>query len=1772
VTVQPPFAPPVEPERKRDTRRWLPQLVLLLILAVAAYLRFSGIDWDSGAHLHPDERFLTLVEGSLQPVDSLAAYFDTEHSTLNPNNVGHSFFVYGTLPIFIVRYVADWVGQTGYGEVYLVGRALSATFDMLSVLLVFLIGSHLYRRRVGLLAAAFASVSVLLIQHAHFFVVDPFANTFILAGFYFAVRVLNEGKRWDYAVFGVLFGMAMASKISALPLAGMAVLAAGARYFRAELEARQDAFKQAAIGLTLAAFLSLLTFRIFQPYAFAGPGFFGLRPNPHWLSTLSEIRLQTSGAVDFPPALQWADRIPFWFSLRNMVLWGMGLPLGLTAWAAWGWALLSIIGGRRWDRHLLPVVWVGGYFGWQSSGFTQAMRYQLPVYPILAVLAAWGLWHAWDRAAGLQARWRVWIRPAVAVLATAVLVLSTLWAFAFLHVYTEPMTRVAASRWIYAHVPAAVNVVIQTDAGEELEPVAAPEDFVLYPGQVQDLPFTAHHDGQAKAVLTPLVSSMAAEADPYQLTFQLFEGAPEDLPLGSSRYSGQIPSAGDTRLELDIDPGFQITTGSSYTMRIELGGSASVKMDGAPALVMDTEDGEQLEPTSLPETSVALQPQRPLVLPFDSHHGGRVSGVRLAHLQGQLDRAVRLQVSLQPAGTDESLVTSEENLDPLDMQVPVDIRFEDAPVIEQGGSYQLTVEVLDNLGVTLRGDTIVHETSWDDPLPQRLDGYDIGGRYPSLNQELYWPDDEDKDGNGVSDKLERIVDSLTNGDYLFISSNRQYGSIGRVPSRYPLTTAYYRLLFNCPAPTDIWVCADRAKPGQGHNAIGYELVQVFETNPHLFGVEVSDQGAEESFTVYDHPQVLVFRRTDAYNADELRATLAAVDLSHVQHKAPNELQAGPVRTAQLELPPSRWRAMQNAGTWSKLFPPDGLLNRSQPLAVVVWWLAIAALGWLALPFTRRALPGLVDGGYALARGVGLLIFAWLSWMAGSAGLRIERPTLWLIVLVMAIGSGALAWRDRHQLADLIRHRRREILFVEGMALAFFAFDLLIRLGNPDLWHPSKGGEKPMDLSYLNAVLKSPTFPPFDPWFAGGYINYYYFGFVLVGMPMKLLGIDSAVAYNLAVPTIFSLLALSAYAAASHLVAPVDSERGLGWGGRVAGLAAAVLLVLLGNLGTARMLFEAFQAVGGGSGGGLLADIGRAVRGFYEVLVGGQHLPIALDSWYWNPSRAIPPGPGELAGPITEFPFFTFLYADLHAHMINLPLTVASLTWAVSLLRDAARGLRRGLIETATVLVLGGLLIGALRPTNTWDFPVYLVFGLVAVLAAAWLRTGELTPKTVAAGLASALTLAGLAFLLYQPYSRWYVQGYTQAQLWEGGKTSINAYLTVYGLFLFLIVSWLLWESREWMASTPLVALRRVARWSIYLIMAAIVFVLSVMVADALGYHVFLLAAPLMVWVGLLILRPEQPVGKRIALFLVGTGLALTLVVEVVVLVGDIGRMNTVFKFYLQVWTLFSLASGAALAWTLRDLPRWSTGWRSVWQIGAVGLLAAGALYPLTATPAKIRDRMAVAAPHTLDGSAFMQFASRSELGTRFDLADDYRAIEWLKANAVGSPVIVEASIPEYRWGTRYTIYTGLPSVVGWNWHQRQQRVAIADQVEARVESVSRFYGTTSIEQALDFLRKYDVTYVMVGELERVYFGQIEPCWPAGDQGQGVTCDLAGRALGTLNPTVSAVECDVIDDSGDLAQLSCPTHGLDKFERMREAGDLTLAFESGDTRIYQVVRP
>jgi uncharacterized membrane protein len=297
-----------------------------------------------------------------------------------------------------------------------------------------------------------------------------------------------------------------------------------------------------------------------------------------------------------------------------------------------------------------------------------------------------------------------------------------------------------------------------------------------------------------------------------------------------------------------------------------------------------------------------------------------------------------------------------------------------------------------------------------------------------------------------------------------------------------------------------------------------------------------------------------------------------------------------------------------------------------------------------------------------------------------------------------------------------------------------------------------------------------------------------------------------------------------------------------------------------------------------------------------------------------------------------------------------------------------------------------------------------------------------------------------------------------------------------------------WESYHWMKTTPRSALARLEPYKPWLLSGLISLAILLLIFLVSGVVVGLVVVPMGLWAVILMLRPGRSDGMRFLLFLIGTAVTLTLVVELIYLPGDIGRMNTVFKFYLQAWVMFALSAGVCLGLVLKSLRYWREHLAFLWQAMLYMLLAGAALFTVMGTMDKIQDRMALDAPHTLDGMAYMEYATYYDLGAQMTLSEDYQAIRWMQENIQGSPVILEGQAYEYRWGNRYTIYTGLPGVVGWNWHQRQQRAILKSNiVQERVDSVNAFYLTEDIGHAVELINKYDVKYVVVGQLEKIFY-------------------------------------------------------------------------------------
>ncbi len=1770
---------------------------LALVMLLGGYFRFVGQNWDDYTHLHPDERFLTGVVaamgGGLAFTDTnpeerqlhlqrclerypdsngQGGFFDADCSSYNPHNTGHGLYVYGTLPLFIVKATADtFVSVTcgiaalrdsiqsdvitslmenvrcdtvwaSYEGAHLVWRTLSALSEMIVILLVFVIGRQLHGKWVGSLASALYAAAVFPIQQAHFGTVDAMSNLFIMLSIWFALRVQQRGRLLDYLLFGLAFAAALAGRINTVPLVGLLLLAAIIQMLplfdkKLAWSERERLVVQNLAGLVLAGVVTIIGFRIFQPYAFMGPSIFGISLNPRWLADMGTAQHLVSGLAESPPNWQWTGRTPYLFPFANMVLWGMGVAFGIAGWLSWGWALYRLLRGRPGaTKNLLLVVWVLVYFGWLGRQWVMTMRYYLPLYPILAIFAAWALIELWRRAALPSAvEWR---RAAVGALIVGVVSFTYLWAFMFTNIYRHQLTRVQGSNWVWENVSG---------------------DFSM----------------QIEGVDTPLIN----------------------IPL-PNRFGA---SGEDEQL---LTQASRLDNGQTYTTSF-------------------------VAPTT-----------------------GMITTIHAPHLGDPLDDPDEEEIRITIVGEDgsfgETMLNADFTREEHVLGGAYDLPLVEPLEVEQGKTYVFEVTPLSGGPIITAGSVVSHEGAWDDAVPWKVcslpNGITLASDPPPGLRSATDCNGRDAWGallNGyemfisyedVEVKREIMMRALEDSDYLTISSNRFYDSESRIAERWPMTMRYYEALFS--------------------GELGFELVEVIQETFELGPLRVSDQHlptydspdwlnefeAEEAFHVYDHPVVFIFRKTENYSSDAAHDILYNVPLNKAEEVAlglfndPTIVGVVPLYSlpasaapTMLQLPEEVRETQYDNGTWSSRFDSDAAINTQPVFTVIVWWLTIILFGWIVWPLLFMLFPALGDRGYGFAKYAGLLLTGWLAWFVSSLQIPIWSQTgVSITMIAFAALSVGLGWRVREQIIAHIRTHWRRLLGIEVVTLAAFVVFLFIRLSNPDLWHPSFGGEKPMDFAYFNGVLRSTVFPPIDPWYAGGYLNYYYFGFVIVGTPVLLLGVMPSIAYNLIVPTLFALTGIGAFSVAFNVVSAVEGRRhsyivedesrrqtGAAW---VAGIAALMLAVVLGNLDTPRVflngvadtgfyqepreletyLAQQYTAEHGvpPAGDEMLAITQEADRdsGSYflslrrgiQLLLEGRGLDISTNRWYWAPTRVLAETPGVEGNAIAEMPFFTFLYGDLHAHMINMPVLMMIIAFLLNELLLAGNDSRS---RTARVLALAffALVVGLVRAINTWDYPSFLLlsvlglffvwwlsspvrqdtdrralvaistipvigtaYGLVrrvlreteslsfmstATLVGLWLIWPRATRKSI---LNLALRVGGfvvLSIALTLPYITWYAATYNSIRLWEGGKTPLWAYFDIHGLFLFLVFSLLVWDTARWLRTVYVSALR--GTWPVLVIVLAALAALAagLVILAIAGYQVALITVPMIVWIAALFFRTGQTRPMQFVLVLAGMALALTLGVEVIVVGGDIGRQNTVFKFYIQAWLLFSVVGGAALGWLVYSSSRWLGFWRNAWFSVAALLVMMAALYPVMASRAKAIDRMAADVPVSLDGMEFMRVAQHYEGDpvviennpevAPFPLLDDYNLIRWLQEHIQGTPVIMEGRADrEYRWEGRISIYTGLPSVVGWNWHQRQQRTfdPMPRLVQQRVANVNAFYSTTEISVAWDILRHYDVSYLIVSNLERAYY---------------------------------------------------PREGLAKFDQMVQLGLLEVVYQQGVARVYAV---
>lgn len=479
----------------------VPYKILFLILLFAGFLRLFDLNWDQNQHLHPDERFLTMVAGNMLWPDSLSGYFNTEQSTLNPHNIGYSFYVYGTWPVIVTKFVAQIVHLDDYNGLILVGRALSAVADILVVGTVYVVTEEIFKQqRTALLAAFSYAILVLPIQLAHFFAVDTFANLFTALAFLFALKI-SSNRIWGiWAVLtGVSLGFALSAKISAgifIPITGLVILI--------ELM-RAKQYGRIFIAGTIIFLSCLGTVRLVYPYLFDG-----WHLNPKLLANWRELKSYDDPQGWFPPAILWIKTKAYLYPLMNLMWWGVGLPIFMIT----GWGLLHIWKKPRSLLLLLPILVI---FAYQGGQYSKNMRYFLGMYPFIAIIMAVG----WEK----FFRKKLW--PIIPVVLIAIL----WWPLSFFAIYTRPHSRVTASQWIYQHIPVGSN--ISCEAWDDCLPLNLPG--LAGNGAYHGIQFTLFDPDTPQKWLD--VSTKLAQLDYIILSSNRVYGSTMTVP---ERYPGNI--------------------------------------------------------------------------------------------------------------------------------------------------------------------------------------------------------------------------------------------------------------------------------------------------------------------------------------------------------------------------------------------------------------------------------------------------------------------------------------------------------------------------------------------------------------------------------------------------------------------------------------------------------------------------------------------------------------------------------------------------------------------------------------------------------------------------------------------------------------------------------------------------------------------------------------------------------------------------------------------------------------------------------------------------------------------------------------------------------------------------------------------------------------------------------------------------------------------------------------------------------------------------------
>lgn len=686
-----------------------------------------------------------------------------------------------------------------------------------------------------------------------------------------------------------------------------------------------------------------------------------------------------------------------------------------------------------------------------------------------------------------------------------------------------------------------------------------------------------------------------------------------------------------------------------------------------------------------------------------------------------------------------------------------------------------------------------------------------------------------------------------------------------------------------------------------------------------------------------------------------------------------------------------------------------------------WWLLALFMGMVAMPVTGRLFEGFEDKGWLFSKVFAIAVTGFLTWFLVAVELLPFTTAVCIGVLVVCGIICAVLFHVQLKKGIECYPAGKMQLIIREELLFFGIFLLWTYLAG---FRPQAyGTEKFMDYGFMEAMMRSKTLPARDLWYSQGTINYYYGGQYFAVFLTKLTGSRVEVTYNL----MRTFVAAFAFVFPFSLVRQMAKDR------------------LYGRMSGKKKYLPSLSGVTAGIAVSIAGNVHYIVyRCVIPLIHKIQGVEETESYWFPDATRYIGYNPvNDSDKTIHEFPCYSFVLGDLHAHVVNVMFVIflVGLLYAwMKMIRNRGtepekQDLRDFWLRQLLMphILLAAVLLGMFQWTNYWDFVIYFVVTGGVVLFANIIRFEGKVVRVLAVTIVQAVEIIGISYLVILPFTLKFetmVQGVALAQ----HHTLWYQLLILWGLPVILTVLLI--------ASILMEKLKGMKKKSLYRLMEAI------SVPDLFAVIMGLCAIGLIVIPELVYVRDIYENGNA--------------------------RANTMFKLTYQAYILFGMTMGYGIYRLIvvsrQKIFKILSGVGLlvlIWTVGYFGN-AVHAWFGEVWNPSQYKG---------LDATTFLET----------DFPQDAAAIRWLKENIEGSPVVLEANGDSYTGYERVSASTGLPTVLGWYVHEWLWRNDVPDLNEKSAD-IETIYTSADEETVKELIKRYDISYIFVGGQEQEKYG------------------------------------------------------------------------------------